>query len=645
MAKITGYGAVSAVGIGMRALWTAMAEGANGIGSIRRFDTANVGSGIAGMVPQYNEPMDGPMWRVCVEMGIAAAREAWQHANLDRIRPDRIAFVFGSSIGDRKVGIDVVTEAVANALGITGPRFAISTACTSSTNAIGIGLDLLEIDAADAVIAGGADALSPLVVAGFTALGVLSPSKCAPFSEPVGTSLGEGAGFVVLERTGKPVFALRGYGLSADAFHETGPDPTGSGVARAMRAALDHAGVSTTNVDYINAHGTGTAQNDPAEWRAIQQVFGERADNLPVSSSKSFLGHAQGAAGVLETLSTLAAMEHGAIPPTQNFTVPRQHGPRDVVAQQTARPAHCDVAISTSSAFGGANCALVVARDGSEAPRPRRRVTVAGCGLLGGRGRVPTFSLRDFAPAADPRGLDPSTKYLLASVGMALDDAGVRIRGELRDRAGLILGITQQSPESDDALYKTIDERGHRGLSAHLFARQVLNAPAGSCAKAFSLRGAHSTICAGETTGLLAMIYAAELTATRNECELVLGVGVDELPATGALPDDAEGAACLALRPGSGPVELAGWSVAGPGHLDEACARALAMAKLDGVDLVIDAAAARERYGRSPAFTSASGAVLATRLIREGRAKHIMVTRAGGTACDAALIVVEGERV
>ncbi len=657
MAAITGFGAVSALGRGAGSLWSAMAEGRDGIGPIRRFDPAPIGIDVAAMVPDRNRPGPEPTWRVCVEFGVAAAREAWQQAGLDAVAPHRIAFVFGSSIGDRVVGIHLVAGKIADELGVAGPRLTVSTACTSSTNAIGVGLDLLHLGVADAVIAGGADALSPIVVAGFTALGVLAAGKCAPFSEPPGTSLGEGAGFVVLQREGRARFALLGYGLSLDGFHETSPDPSGAGVARGIRAALRHAGVAPDEIDYVNAHGTGTAQNDPAEWRAIQHVFGPRAGAIPVSSSKSFLGHAQGAAGALETIATLVAMEHGAIPPTQHFTVPRPHSPPDPVGQQTARPARCDLAVSTSSAFGGANCALVIGRgDRALARAPARRpVAIAGFGAIGphgfglpapgaARGRVPAFSLRDAAPTADPRGLDPTTRYLLAGTALALRDAGVRVKGDARERTGLVLGVTVASPESDIALHRTIAERGHRGLSAALFARQVLNAPAGTCAKVLGLRGPHSTLSAGPATGLAAVVYAAELLATRDDCDHVVAAGVDELvpgdPPAGA----SEGAACVVLA-AAGDVRLAGWSVAGPGRLDEAIARARAAAQLPHVDLVIGPGGDVDPEavaGASPAYTSALGVVIAAARIRAGEARAALVVQTGGGCADCAIVVARG---
>lgn len=676
-AVITGLGSVSSVGRGTGRLWSAMAEGWDGIAPIRRFDPSGFGVPLAGMVPDRNTPEAAEAWRYCVEFAVDAAREAWEHARLAGVPPERIALVLGSSLGDPAVPIHQMTEQVGDALGIAGPRLTVSTACTSSTNAIGIALDLLALGAADVVIAGGADVLTPLVLAGFHALGVLSHEKCAPFSEPPGTTLGEGAGFVVVERAEAAArrgvastHALYGYGLSADAFHETGPDPTGAGVARAMRGAIEHAGLAPDAVDYVNAHGTGTRANDPAEWRAIQHVFGERARVLPISSSKSFLAHGQGAAGVLELLATLVALDRGAIPPTQRFTVPRPNSPPDPVAGATARKAACRVALSSNSAFGGANCAVVVGRADREAPAAiaRRPVYVAGVGAVGPhglglegaharvRGRVPAFRLDEVLPSADPRGLDPTTTYVTAAAALALADAGARIRGDARDRSGLVVGVTVASPESERALQATIDEHGYRGLSASLFSRMVLNAPAGTCTKLLGLRGLHSTVAAAGATGLVAFLYAAELLAARRDADRMFAIGVDELR-PGEVPEGAsEGAAGALLVVEPGPVRVAGYGVAGPGRLAEAAASALAAAGwVAGVeiDVAIGPAvpglrAARridpaELAGETAAYGAMLAIAIAARMIRTGEARRVLVAQPGGASADCAAVLVRGE--
>lgn len=517
MAAILGHGAVSSLGFGSARIWSAMAEGHDGIAPIRRFEP--VGFPLGALVPERATAAHGGS-QLCTEMAIAAAREACERARLDGVPRDRIALVVGTSLGEAGVRVHDITRAVAGALGVTGPQLTVSTACASSANAIGLGLDLLAMGAADVVIAGGTDVLTPLVHAGFSALGVLGEGKCAPFSEPPGTTLGEGAGFVVLG-TGDGALHVTGYGLSTDAFHDTGPDPTGAGVVRAIRAALAHADVAPEAVDYVNAHGTGTRANDPAEWRAIKQVLGPR---VPVSASKSFLGHAQGAAGVLEAIATIVAMEHGRIPPTQRYAGARPNTPLDAVGGATAREARCDVALKTSAGFGGANCALVIARAASHKRTARRPVFLASVAT----------GVDDLAEiATDPRGLDRQTRLLTTAVSRALAAAGIVLRGEARDRTGLVAGLDESSRESDAGLRASLAEHGYRGLSANLFARQVLNAAPGTCARLLGLRGAHSVIAAGDATGLAALIYAAELLATRGELDALAVAGADE--ATGSI--------------------------------------------------------------------------------------------------------------
>ena len=587
-----------------------------------------------------------------------------------------------------------MTERVADALGVRGPRITVSTACTSSTNALGLALDLLAMGAADAVLAGGADVLTPLVLSGFQALGVLSQQRCAPFSRPAGTSLGEGAGFLVLEppaaaarRGAEGRLALHGCGLGADAFHDTGPDPTGAGVARAMRAAMRDAGVPADQIGYVNAHGTGTVANDPAEWRAIRQVFGPRAEALPVSSSKGFLGHAQGAAGALEVITTLLAMEQGSLPPTRNFAGARPNSPPDPVAQEQPRSHACQLALCNNSAFGGANCAVVVGAAGAAQPGPAlaaRSIYVAGVSALGPHGisldaladaltpgappktgHVPRFRLEDVVPSADPRGLDPCSRYVTAAAALALGDAGVKLRGSTRERTGLVAGVNRVSHESHTALLDSIDRRGLRFLSAPLFSRMVLNAPVGSCSRLLGLKGPLSTVSAGGASGLVAIAYAAELLATRDEADRLVAGAVEELA-----PDadgDSEGAACLVLDLDLPPpaararrVRLAGWGLSGPGGLAAAASAALDRAGLAAseVDLVVGPDAARlprageldfsharrldpsAHLGQTGAAASALAAAAAALLLRRGSAACALVVATGGASADAALCLV-----
>ncbi|HEX4416564.1 MAG TPA: beta-ketoacyl-[acyl-carrier-protein] synthase family protein [Kofleriaceae bacterium] len=634
-------GVITALGRGLDALWSRLAEGGSGIRRIERFDTTGLVP-LAGLVEDRNAPAHEPEpWRLCVELAIESGREALARAELSGVPRDRIALVLGTSLGDMAVPLYRMTELVGDALAIDGPRLTVSTACTSSTNAIGLALDLLELGVADAVVAGGSDVLTPLVVAGFHSLGVLSETPCAPFSEPAGTTLGEGAGFLVLQRSrgdgDANQLAVLGYGLAAEAFHDTGPDPTGAGTARAIQAALGDAGVSADEIDYVNAHGTGTRANDPAEWRALKTVFGSRAQTLPVSSSKSFLGHAQGAAGIVEAITTLVAMQHGVIPPTHNFTVARPNAPADPVGERVPRERATNLAVCANAAFGGACCAVVVGKPAGRIHREpaRRAVFVAGIGVIAGAGggRVPGFAIEAIVPSADPRGIDPLSSFVTAAAARALGDAGVAVRGALRERTGLVVGVNHVSSQSQTALRATIDAHGYRGMSASLFSRMVLNAPAGTCSKLLALKGAFSTLSAGAAAGIVAIIYAAELLAKRAELDQLLAGGGDE-----ARPDcETEGAAMILLAR-SGSIRLAGWALAGPGRLATAIARAT---RDRPADLTIDPAIdpTIDPRGAPIAFTSALAVATAVDAIRRGAARRVLVTTAGESSVDAALVL------
>jgi len=250
--------------------------------------------------------------------------------------------------------------------GITGPSFTISTACSSAAHAIGQAFLMVRTGATELALTGGSEAPFSLgILKAWEAMRVVSPDTCRPFSKDRrGMILGEGAGMLVLE----PLEAARargarihaeivGFGMSADACHIT--QPSAEGAARAMRAALRNANLSSEQIGYINAHGTATPANDPTETAAIRAVFGAHANKLAVSSTKSMHGHALGAAAALECIATLFALRDGVLPPTVNYTEPDPDCDLDVIPNQ-AREAQVEYAISNSFAFGGLNAVLAL---------------------------------------------------------------------------------------------------------------------------------------------------------------------------------------------------------------------------------------------------------------------------------------------
>jgi 3-oxoacyl-[acyl-carrier-protein] synthase II len=258
-------------------------------------------------------------------------------------------------------------EMLGHALRLHGPRQTVVAACSSGAAALAMAADLVRDGAVPVAVAGGVDAVTRLCFMGFNTLRLLDPGPCRPFDrDRRGMSIGEGAGFVVLEAAGHArargvrVYAeLAGAGATTDAYHVTSPEPGGEGMARAMSAALAGAGLAPAQVGYANAHGTGTLQNDRIEARALARVFGE--GGLLVSSTKSMIGHTMAAAGSLEAIATVLALAHETVPPTAGLATPDPEVPFDCVPG-TAREAAAEAAISNSFGFGGQNVTLLFRR-------------------------------------------------------------------------------------------------------------------------------------------------------------------------------------------------------------------------------------------------------------------------------------------
>lgn len=628
---IAGAGSTSAVGRGVAAIGSALGAGRDGIARVERFDVSPFAPVVLGACVPGRD--------TCASWAVESALEAWKDAGAPDIPRHRVALVVGCTEPDE---LATITGAIAEALDVRGPRWMVSTACTSSSNAIGLGCDLIARGDADVVIAGGAERLTPEMYAGFFRLGVLAAEKCAPFGATRGTTLGEGAGFVVLARAGiAPREAwgfVRGYGLASDAWHETSPEPRGEGIARAMRSCLSHAGLAPSDIGYVNAHATGTAVNDDAEWRGVRRALGAQAERAPISGTKSFFGHAQAAAGALETVATLLCMREGTIPPTLRVEGGRPGGPPDPVDAERPRAHAYEHALKNNSAFGGANAALCLSRSPGAPRIVERTVRIAGVGAAYTAAGDPRdeAALTTTAEGLDLRGVDPSARLALAASIRALFDAGVRVRGALRERAGIFAGGTRMPRASLAELRASIEEGGLARCSAAAFARIVLHAPAGAVSRLLALRGPTTTLADPDLAGLLAFAYAADWLGQRDDADVLLACGLDERA------DDEhreEGAACMVLSAGegSGP-RVAGVASSGPSRMDEAIELALARAGLAAT--AIDARFVRSSESDAPSFTSALLVVDGVRAIREG-ARSALITGSGSHVSCAIVLVAE----
>ena len=396
---VTGIGVICAVGEDKDSFWYALSKAQCGIGTVDLFDVSDYRSRIGGQVKNVDffsrlSAREGRRLGRCDKLGLWAAQEALKEAKVTELDlpPERIAVVMGAGAGgvfeaeqyrrqlyEGKVRLRPsllmpfpacnLTDAIANFYGFRGPRSTIATACSSSATAIGYGADLIRSGQADVVITGGAESLSELTFSGFNALRSVDRSTCRPFDKNrEGLVLGESGSILVLESRrdaearGISGYAqVLGYGICADAYHITSPDPQGDGAERSMANALKNAGLPPETVDYINAHGTGTPVNDRVETLAIKRFFGKKSETIPVSSVKSALGHCLGAAGAVEAAATILALYHGVLPPTLNYQEPDPDCDLDCVPNE-ARVDDIQVALSNSFAFGGNNTTLVFGR-------------------------------------------------------------------------------------------------------------------------------------------------------------------------------------------------------------------------------------------------------------------------------------------
>ncbi len=402
---ITGLGVITAIGAGKDAFWEALRAGRCGIRKVDKFDTSPYPTQIAAQLNGFDfGPYIDSKWSrrmdLTSQMAVAASKMAVKDAGIDLDKEDRerIGVVVGTAMaghafiveqanvfkqkGPMKINpftaLTVFPDAPASfisiELGIYGPSFSLATACSSALDAVGYAFNAIRHGELDVILMGGAEAtIFPQAFSAFCMLRAMSqrnddPERASrPFDkERDGFVLGEGAGMLVLEdldrakHRGAHIYAeIAGFGMTCDAYHMTAPEPSGRQATRAIQIALQDAGIKPTDVNYINAHGTSTPLNDKTETLVIKQVFGQHAYQVPVSATKSMIGHLIGAAGAVELIATTLALEHQVIPPTINYEIPDPECDLDYVPN-VARRATIDVALKNSFGFGGKNSALVV---------------------------------------------------------------------------------------------------------------------------------------------------------------------------------------------------------------------------------------------------------------------------------------------
>ena len=399
---VTGRGTVNAIATNAPDFALALKAGMCGIGPVTLFDTDAFRTHTGAQADRFDARRQIPdrfsLKRMSRSdcMALAAALEALADAGLDSLSAEQTArtgviigggaggmlecepvFADYLSTGTGRLPVSAFAsfscassaDHIATHLNLKGPKTTFMTACSSGATAIGYARDLIRMGAADRIICGGTEPLCRITYAAFNALQAVDPEYCKPFDKNrMGMSLGEGAGILVLEslthaqmRRAVIHGEVLGYGISCDASHMTAPDPEAAGAIQAMTRALADAGCEVDDVDYINAHGTATPANDRMEAKAIQALLGTRAATVPVSATKSMIGHTLGAAGAIEAVACILAIDHAFIPPTIHHQAAEEGCDLDVVPN-TARQADIDVVLSNSFAFGGNNTSLVLGR-------------------------------------------------------------------------------------------------------------------------------------------------------------------------------------------------------------------------------------------------------------------------------------------
>ncbi len=401
---VTGFGVLCPLGLNVTTSWEGLVAGKSGIDYITLFDAEPFETKFAGEVKgfeptDYISRKDAHRTDRFAQLAVAASLQAVEHAGIkiDPSNQDSIGIIIGSGIGGlttlfEQIGVllekgpdrvspflapmmipDMAAAQVSIALGAKGPNFCTTSACSSGSDAIGAAYELIKHGDAQAMLAGGSEAIiNPIGITAFNALKAISTRNSEPQlasrpfdAERDGFIISEGAGILVLENLahaqerGADILAeIIAYGASADAYHITQPDEKGEGAARAMQIALDKAGLKPNEVDYINAHGTSTPLNDKVETMAIKTAFGDHAYKIPISSTKSMIGHLIGGAGAVEAAICIMVIQNGVIPPTINLTHPDPECDLDYVPN-VARRAKVATALSNSFGFGGHNSVLV----------------------------------------------------------------------------------------------------------------------------------------------------------------------------------------------------------------------------------------------------------------------------------------------
>lgn len=565
---ITGLGIVCPVGNNVEESWRNIQDGVSGIAKVTSVDTEGCYANLGGEVACDDLP--APQYDRSARLCIKAATEAIADAGLQGNTASEAGVIVGSCIGgavsideyltaqkegkedDSKIS-NMAASSIANNtasyLGLNGVTANIVNACAAGTMSIAYACDLIRSGNGSVFLAGGTDPFSSLAFAGFHALHALSIESCSPLNHSNGITLGEGSGILVVEeyehavaRGAKIYCEVAGYGVNCDAYHITAPDPSGQGQMDVIRRALASAEVAPSDIAYVNAHGTGTAKNDEAEFLSLHTIFD--GTNVSVSSTKSMTGHCLGAAGAVEAVFTVKAVSDDVLPPTIGYSeedkqvLAEKAGELDFVANDS-RKKEIPMAMSNSFAFGGTNASIIFAKEAKEQEEVfKRKIYITGFGqVLSGdtdeNSNVAnvTLEMKDFTDRGVKLGvfrkLDKFSQLQLVSGIDALNSAGITVSEENERRIGTIIGTSAGPVTEVSNFQKNICEKGATAGSAFTFPNTVYNAAGGHFSIFTKTKGYCATVANGTQAGLQSVAYACDVLEKGNE-DIMLAAGTDE---------------------------------------------------------------------------------------------------------------------
>jgi len=571
---ITGLGLVCAIGNSTDECFEAALNGVSGISDVKSFDTSECYSHKGAEVRLSNDELAGGRYDRTTALGIKAAGEAIKDAGLDMESEDAegIGVILGSCIagaacvekyykekcsggeGDiedlKAMPASVIAGNVADYYNAGGITANIVNACAAGTLSLSLAIDLIRGGKGEIFLAGGCDSFSSLAFSGFHALRALDAAECSPFNHSEGITLGEGAGILVVEsyehavKRGAKIYCdVLGSGVSSDAYHITAPRPDGEGQMSVVTRAVKNSGLDFADIDYINAHGTGTAKNDDSEFLSLKTVFADN-DHLSVSSTKSMTGHCLGAAGAIEAVFTVKALVEGKLPPTTGYSTEdidnlrEKSGNIDFIANKPVEK-EIKYAMSNSFAFGGNNASIVFAKEPNllNLSAPKQELYVTGIGMVTGeynsetenyKVKLDTETFKAYGvKSAFLRKLDRLSQLQLLSGVRALEDAGLTITPENENIIGICIG-TNEGPMTEIANFqKGIIRDGIDKGSAFAFPNTVYNAAGGYLSIFTGIKGYNVTIANGFQSGLQSVCAAAGAIKFGYE-SMMLASGTDE---------------------------------------------------------------------------------------------------------------------